>query len=251
MSSLKAKPSAVPINEKNQLVTEQYYSEYHAKKGADRNDLLRNPEVLFQVLAADASLISGLRFTGVDPSSAKVLDIGCGDGTSLLPYLRLGFEPSNLHGVDIRREQIRLAQERLPGLRIQCSDATRLDFPDGTFDIVQESMMFLQMTHSDLSQRVAGEMLRVTRCGGYLLLSDWRYGKMGSSEFKALDRKRIERLFYAGSETTVRRVFRGSLVPPVGRFLSKNLPSAYFIVRGIFPFLTGQVVTVLQRNTAK
>ena len=234
-------------SEATRLATERYYTDYEARKGPARNDLLNNPEVLFQVLAADASLISSLRFLGLDRARTKVLDVGCGDGSSLLPFLRLGFEPGNLVGVDIRGEKIRVAQARYPGLQFQCADASSLDFQDETFDIVQETMIFLQIPDDDLSSRIAREMLRITKIDGHLVLSDWRFGKIGHREFKPMNTKRISALFNVGPQTILRKVFRGSLVPPVGRFFSKNLPSMYFAVSRLFPFLVGQKVTVLQR----
>jgi ubiquinone/menaquinone biosynthesis C-methylase UbiE len=130
-------------------------------------------------------------------------------------------------------------------LHLECGDAAELEFGDQTFDIVHESMMFLQMTDDNLSERIAREMLRVTKRGGFLVISDWRYGRVGNSEFKAMDRQRISRLFSVGSLTIVRAIFPGALVPPVGRFLSKNFASFYFMVRGVLPFMTGQVTTVL------
>jgi SAM-dependent methyltransferase len=236
------------IAETTRISVENYYRDYEARKGSLRNDLLRNPEVLFQVLAADASIVSALRSIQADPARAKVLDIGCGDGASLFPLLRLGFDPSNLHGVDIRAEQIALAQARYPGLHFQCMDASSLKFPDATFDIVQESMIFLQMTDQELDKQVAQQMIRVTKPNGYLLLSDWRYGKPGTSEFEPMNQVRIARLFKVGSQTSIRKVLPGALVPPVGRFLSKNLPSMYFAASSLIPFLVGQKVTVLQKN---
>lgn len=227
---------------------EEYYKGYDARKGAARNDLLRNPEVLFQVLAADASRVSALRFIRPDPSRARVLDVGCGDGTSLMLFLRLGFDPGNLYGVDIRTEQIHLAQAKLPSLHLECSDASRLGFPDDTFDIVYESMMFLQLTDADLSRRIAREMVRVAKPGAYLVLSDWRYGKPGRSEFKALNKERIAKLFGLNDQTTLCRVFRGSLIPPVGRYLSKYFPWSYFLVRALMPAAAGQVTTVLRKT---
>jgi ubiquinone/menaquinone biosynthesis C-methylase UbiE len=230
------------------IATEEYYKGYEARKGVGRNDLLRNPQVLFQALAIEASVISALRAIEPDPTVVKVLDIGCGEGASLLPFLRTGFAPENLHGVDIRPEQVRCAQRKFPAVQFQCADASRLEFPDEAFDIVQESMIFLQMTDEDLSQRVANEMLRVTKRGGHLVVSDWRYSKAGTSEFKAMDRKRVSRLFRVGSQTVVSGVYPGALIPPVGRFLSKNISSLYFVVRRVFPFLTGQLTTVLCKS---
>jgi ubiquinone/menaquinone biosynthesis C-methylase UbiE len=234
-------------HETTRLVTERYYDDYETRRGPARNDILRNPEVLFQVLAAEASLIAALRLIGPDPAHTKVLDVGCGDGSSLLPFLRLGFDPANLVGIDIRGEKIRAAQARYPGLQFQCADASHLSYPDEAFDIVQESMIFLQIPDHDLSLRIASEMLRITKISGHIVLSDWRFGKIGSREFNPLSMKRISRLFRVGSDTIVRKAFRGALVPPVGRFLSKNVPSMYFAVSALFPFLVGQKVTVLQR----
>lgn len=233
--------------EATRTATEQYYKDYGARRGENRNDLLRNPEVLFQVLAAEASVVRALRSFQADPATATVLDVGCGEGFSLLPLLRLGFVPSNLYGVDIRREEIAAARRRLPMLHLECADATQLEFADNSFDIVQESTMFLQMTDDDLAGRIAAEMVRVVKTGGHIMLSDWRYSKPGSSEFKAVDKKRIARLFAVGTRTTVQGVFPGPLVPPVGRFLSRRLPSLYFFIRTVFPFLTGQVTTVLKK----
>jgi ubiquinone/menaquinone biosynthesis C-methylase UbiE len=229
------------------VATERYYNDYEARKGPTRNDVLYNAEVLFQVLAAEAALICALRFLRPDRAKTKVLDVGCGDGSSLLPFLRLGFDPSNLVGVDIRDEKIRDAQARYPGLRFQCADASNLSYPGEMFDIVQESMIFLQIPDDDLSMRIAREMLRITKVRGHIVLSDWRFGKIGSREFNPMNMKRISHLFKVGAETIVRTVFRGALVPPVGRFFSKNVPSMYFAVRSLFPFLVGQKVTVLQR----
>ena len=74
--------------EKTRSATEEYYKDYDARKGADRNDLLRNPEVLFQFLALEAAVIRALGFLQLDPAKAPVLDVGCGEGLSLLPLLR-------------------------------------------------------------------------------------------------------------------------------------------------------------------
>lgn len=60
--------------------TKEWYDQYYKRHGSDRNSLLRNPEVLFQTLAYDASVIRALRSIKVDPSHSRVLDVGCGEG---------------------------------------------------------------------------------------------------------------------------------------------------------------------------
>ena len=113
--------------------------------------------------------------------------------------------------------------------------------------MVHASAMFLQVPDETLSARIADEMVRVAKRGGHILVSDWRYSKPGSSEFKAVDSKRIARLFCVGNDTVVKGVFPGQMIPPVGRFFSEYLPSLYFLVRAVFPFLVGRMTTVLQK----
>ncbi len=240
-----------PVSAKTlQAATECYYREYNARKGVDRNSLLHNPEVLFQSLAKDAAMVRAMQWIKPNPEMARVLDVGCGGGDSLWVLLRLGFEPANLSGVDIQEEKIIQVKATNPLVNFECADATSLVFRNETFDIAMESMMFLQLTDDDIARRIASEMIRVTRPGGILLVSDWRYSKPGSKEFKGVSLKRIADLYQVGKQTRVRRTFRGALVPPVGRFLSKHVPSAYFAVHKLMPFLTGQMVTVLEKRGA-
>src|SRR5213075_822754 len=69
----------------------------------------------------------------------KVLDLGCGDGTTALPEARLGAE---VLGVDIARNLVeagnrRASAEGLTNCRFQEGDATNLkDLPDRSFDVV-------------------------------------------------------------------------------------------------------------------
>jgi len=226
---------------------QEFYSEYYAKKGTDRNDLLLNPGALFQVLAQDAAMIRALRSTGISPRSAHVVDVGCGDGASLWLLLRLGFKPSNLVGVDLQEERILDARIRNPLLTFHCADATSLPFGDDSFDLTMESAMFIHATEDSLATKIATEMMRVTKPGGHLVLSDWRYAKPYNPHYKAVTAARIANLFQIGTRTKVRGRFRGSLLPPVGRFLSKRFPLCYFAVQTCVPFLAGYMTTVLQR----
>jgi SAM-dependent methyltransferase len=231
-----------------QMVTGDYYREYNARKGAGRNSLLHNPEVLFQSLARDAAMVRALGWIGADPHSARVLDVGCGDGDSLWILLRLGFEPSNLAGVDIQEDKILQARAKNPRVNFECASATNLAFPDNAFDITMESMMFLQLTDDAIARQIASEMIRVTKPGGILLVSDWRYSRPGSGEFKGVSPRRIAGLYQVGKRTDACRTFRGPLVPPIGRFLSRYFSPAYFVVHALFPFLAGHMITILRKR---
>jgi ubiquinone/menaquinone biosynthesis C-methylase UbiE len=238
----------IPESGATQLVREDWYRQYYETKGADRNSLLGNPEVLFQLLAQDAAFVRALRAIRPDPRSTRVLDVGCGEGASLCSFLRLGFLPQNLYGVDFQAERIEAASRQFPKLNFLHGDATSLPFPGGHFDVVTETTVFIHSVDDALSQQIADEMIRVTRAGGHIVLCDWRYAKPGSSAHKALTRARIEQLFSTGRHTAECGTFSGPLVPPVGRFFSAHCPSLYFLIQAWFQFLVGQKTTVLRKT---
>jgi SAM-dependent methyltransferase len=103
----------------------------------------------------------------------KVLDLGCGDGTTALPAAKLG---ADVLGVDIARNLVeagnRRAQEQgLTNLKFQEGDATDLaGLPDKTFDLVVSifGAMFAPKPFD-----VAKEMVRVTRPGGRIIMGNW------------------------------------------------------------------------------
>jgi ubiquinone/menaquinone biosynthesis C-methylase UbiE len=109
---------------------------------------------------------------GVNPG-LKVLDLGCGDGTTALPAARRG---ADVLGVDIARNLVeagnRRAQEYgLANLRFQEGDACNLsELAADTFDLVVSifGAMFAPKPFD-----VAKEMVRVTRPGGRIVMGNW------------------------------------------------------------------------------
>ncbi len=103
----------------------------------------------------------------------KVLDLGCGDGTTALPAARLG---ADVLGVDIASNLVeagnrRAQAEGLKNCRFQEGDATNLsDLADQRFDLVVSifGAMFAPKPFD-----VAREMVRVTRPGGRLVMGNW------------------------------------------------------------------------------
>lgn len=212
-----------------------------------RNDLGHNPEVLFQSFAFEKSIIRSL-YPIPDLSILKVLDVGCGEGGSLLNLIRLGFKPDNLSGIDILSERIKKAQVNLPNTRFITGDAANMPFPDNNFDLVMESTMFIQLKNDELCRLIADEMIRVTKKDGFILLIDWRYSKPWNKRYRGLSLKRVKTLFGVGSETKIITKKNGALVPPIGRFCSKYSSSLYFIIQSVFPFFVGQVTYLIQKN---
>ena len=115
------------------------------------------------------ALVAGLGIT----KGMKVLDLGCGDGTTALPAARLG---ADVLGVDIARNLVeagnqRAAAEGLANCTFQEGDASNLsELKDGTFDLVVSifGAMFAPRPFD-----VAKEMVRVTRPGGRIVMGNW------------------------------------------------------------------------------
>lgn len=168
-------------------------------------------------------------------------------GGSLINFIKLGFRPENLTGIDIQQERISEAKMRFPNINFVHGDASKMQFNDETFEIVIESTMFVQLTDEDLARSIANEMIRTTKTDGYIILVDWKYSKPWDKSYKGLDKKRTKELFGVGSKTNIEGIYNGAIVPPIGRFLSKRIPSIYFVIQTILPFLVGQKTTVLKK----
>jgi SAM-dependent methyltransferase len=103
----------------------------------------------------------------------RVLDLGCGDGTTALPAARLGAE---VLGVDIAQNLVeagnrRAREQGLTNCRFQEGDASDLHrLKDHTFDLVVSifGAMFAPQPFD-----VAKEMVRVTRAGGRIVMGNW------------------------------------------------------------------------------
>ena len=103
----------------------------------------------------------------------KVLDLGCGDGTTALPEARLG---ANVLGVDIARNLVeagnkRAAEAGLTNIKFQEGDAAHLDgLPDKSFDLV---ISIFGGMFAPKPSEVAKEMVRVTKPGGRIVMGNW------------------------------------------------------------------------------
>lgn len=103
----------------------------------------------------------------------KVLDIGCGDGTTAVPAARLG---ADVLGVDIARNlveagNLRAKEAGLTNLSFQDGDACDLGELDGQpFDLV---MSIFGAMFAPRPFDVAKEMVRVTRPGGRIVMGNW------------------------------------------------------------------------------
>lgn len=100
----------------------------------------------------------------LDSSPERVLDLGCGTGEGTL-YLSREFPRASVRGVDISEAMVEIARSKIgldPDARVvfKTADASRLPFPDQSFDLVSQVNLPL-FSH---------ELARVLRPGGHLIV---------------------------------------------------------------------------------
>lgn len=116
-----------------------------------------------------AALVSKLGIT----RGLKVLDLGCGDGTTAIPAAKLG---ADVLGVDIAQNLVaagnaRAKAEGLSNCIFQEGDASNLvGLKDQTFDLV---VTIFGAMFAPRPMDVAKEMVRVTKKGGRIVMGNW------------------------------------------------------------------------------
>jgi len=147
------------------------------------------------------------------PAGARVLELGCGNGRLLSAMVHRGWMVT---AIDFSVRATHLARPSAmqgSGADIAVADARTIPFRDDSFDAVA-AFHILGHANADGRDRIAREMIRVTRRGGHLWFCD----------FSVRDLR-----FGSGRETEPATFLRGN-----------GIPTHYFTkmeVSGLFPGL--------------
>src|SRR5437764_13743934 len=115
------------------------------------------------------AIVQGLGST----KGIKVLDLGCGDGTTALQAAKLG---ADVVGVDIAQNLVeagtkRAAAQGLTDIKFKEGDASNLEqLPDKEFDLV---ITIFGAMFATKPFDVAKEMIRVTKSDGRIVMDNW------------------------------------------------------------------------------
>ena len=104
-----------------------------------------------------------------------------------------------------------------------------MPFPDDAFDVAIATTLFSSLPSRDLEERVATEIGRVLRPGGWLVWYDLRFDNPSNRAVHGVNTRRLEALF-RDWPSEMRSI---SVVPPVARHLGRLTPVAYPLLHAI------------------
>lgn len=170
-----------------------------------------------------------------DPGDVELLEIGCGHGSNLQLLIRLGFSPSLIVGNELLNERAVHARSALPQeTKIVSGDALDLAYPEHSFDVVFQSLVFSSILDDATQQNLATLMWNLARPGGGVLWYDFFVDNPANPDVRGVSRKRICELFPG----TVPRVRKITLAPPISRIVTRASRSLYAVFNAVPLFRT-------------
>lgn len=203
-----------------------------------------SPSVFMSQQEKERKLIQLFRKFRLTPLHNKaLLEIGCGSGFNLLQLIRLGFSPENLMGNELLQQRYEMARKVLPeATDVILGDASVLDLPPESFDIIYQSTVFTSILDPDFQQKLADRMWLLTRpCGG-ILWYDFTYDNPNNPDVKGIPLKRLRELFPKAKITA----WRITLAPPISRKVTKIHPNLYTLLN-LLPLLRTHILCWIEK----
>lgn len=215
----------------------QAVAERYARRNVGSLYSILRPEVVLSTQEWQREMLFLFRsvcgYTDADLRHLKLVDVGCGYGGHLLDFLRFGFAPENLHGIELLPDRVSSARTRLPAsLKVHEGDASTAALEPASQDVVFQSVVFSSLLDDVFQQELADQMWSWVRPGGGILWYDFVYDNPSNSDVRGVSVRRLKALFPEG-RMTARRV---TLAPPISRRVCRFHPAAYHLFN-LMPFL--------------
>ena len=117
----------------------------------------------------------------------SVLEVGCGAGAFLLPLANEGI---NVYGIDYTGSLVGLCEQAIPVGVFCVSEANRIPFESGMFDVVVSNSVFQYFCGLEYAQTVLQEISRVLKENGKAALLDINDADM-KDEYESIRRTRL------------------------------------------------------------
>lgn len=193
-----------------------------------------SPATFMQHQEKERSIIKIINKFNIKPLENKtLLEIGCGNASEIINFLRLGFNAKNLVGNELLVDRAIAAKEKVPAhLKIINCNALDLEFDPNSFDIVYQSMVFSSILDDNFKKELANKMWNLAKPGGGILWYDFTYNNPMNNDVKGITYKKIKELF---PESKIIK-YRLTLAPPLARQVTK-LSFRFYSIFNSFYFL--------------
>ena len=169
------------------------------------------------------------------------LDVGCGAGAWLRMLQDWGADAERLHGIDLLADRVAAARALAPQIDVRASEGL-IPFDANTMDIVSAHTVFSSILDESARRSLAGEMMRVLRKSGVVLIYDFRISDPRNPDTVGIGGREIRGLF-PGFEHRERSL---TLAPPLQRPLARLSPLLVHILEATLPFLRTHALHVLR-----
>jgi SAM-dependent methyltransferase len=176
--------------------------------------------------------------------SLEVLDVGCGSGGWLRMLQEWGATPEGLHGIDLLADRIAEAKRKAPHLDYRIATGWGIPFADASMDMVCANTVFSSILDANARCGLGGEMMRVVRPSGAVLLFDFVVGNPANRDTLGIGRAEVQRIF-PGWKVSSRRII---LAPPILRRTIRLGAAVPLLLESLLPMLRTHAVYLLQKK---
>lgn len=203
----------------------------YARRGEAHRYHMGRPEVWHTVFERQAAMLRLLgRHFALDFSHLTLVEVGCGAGGNLLEFLRWGWDPAHLTGIELLPERAHHARSVLPAqVRVIEGDACAAPIEPGSVDIVFQSTVFSSLLDMSYQQQLADIMWSWVKPGGAVLWYDFCVNNPRNPDVAGVPMKRVRQLFPQAQADGM----RVTLAPPLARGVCRLHPALYGVVNAL------------------
>ncbi len=201
---------------------------------------LENAGNLYNYNTLHSALQAKLNLLFSDLSQPKLLDLGAGELFWVEEFTKMGLAHKNCIGADILTWRLRNGRRAGRVAQAVAASAARLPLMDGSVDIVVQMTMMTSILDRGVRQKVAAEMMRALRPGGYILWYDFRFNNPANPDTRSIGLKEIKRLF-PGYQIEAHKI---TLLPQLARLLGR-LSTGLLNFLSFFPILRTHYLAVI------
>ncbi|MGM9488974.1 class I SAM-dependent methyltransferase [Ideonella sp. YS5] len=214
--------------------TDRVRERYSRRASHDVRYSLLNPAALAALQERQRALLrlfAGLGWSEL--SGLDLIEVGSGSGGNLLDFLRFGFAPERLAGIELLADRHAVARHALPeSLRLMNGNALELLPALAPADVVFQATVFSSLLDDAFQEQLAEAMWSAVKPGGGILWYDFTVDNPRNPDVRGVPLSRVRALFPQG-RLQARRL---TLAPPLARAAVRLHPGLYTVFNTL-PFL--------------